>query len=140
MPSLKRKVPHDPPRTSLLPHRPSPRGVPPVSRAEIFAEVEAERQRQHAKWGVQDLPSVPSLRRFKTRDAACIMLGIPTEEGAKFLCNEALRLGHCTYAHIVVEELSEAVSAPNDATRRGELVQLAACVVQWIEAIDRRAQ
>lgn len=62
---------------------------------------------------------------------------IPTEARAKFLCQTAEARGTCSFTAIVVEELAEAVAKYRDVeAMRVELVQLAACVVKWIEAID----
>lgn len=111
----------------------------------VLGQVRAERGRQDAKWGVQDHPSVDPV--LMQRDGGCepermaSEYEIPTEPRAKALCEMAARAGRCTFAHIAVEELAEAVAAATaagEASCRAELVQLAAVVVAWIEAIDRR--
>lgn len=95
---------------------------------------------------MQDHPSVVGyMPGWKDTDeyqavARSIIYRIPTEELAKDLCEEAARVGVTTWAHIAVEELSEAVSAPNDTERRKELIQLAAVVVSWIECLDRNGR
>jgi hypothetical protein len=112
------------------------------SRTGIFGEVELERMRQDAKWGVQDHKSAdPALLYDPAR--MCEEYEIPGEARAKFLCQTHAKRGDISWPYIAVEELSEAVSAftvEEDATGRGELVQLAAVIVAWIECIDRRAK
>lgn len=110
--------------------------------AGVFAEIASERKRQDAKWGVQNHPSVDAVLEGRvggcSPDRMCEHYEIPSEARAKFMCQNAALHGECTFTHIAVEELSEAVSAENDIDRRVELVQLAAVIVQWIQAIDRR--
>lgn len=109
----------------------------------ILAEVAGERARQVAKWGRQDIPSVDAA--LSARDGGCEAermaseYEIPGEHRAKFLCENAFAMARGTFAHIAIEEVSEAVCAPDDQARRAELVQCAAVFVAWIEAIDRRA-
>lgn len=133
-------------------------------RAPIYARIEAERGRQDAKWGEQNHPDVDRVltdRKGSTRiDGAGVHrwpdgcdpermaeeYGIPAEWRAKANCNGAAKLGQCTWAHIAVEEMAEAVHAATLAQQgRGpeedvdaELVQLAAVVTAWIEARARR--
>lgn len=111
----------------------------------VLVEVEQERFRQHAKWGQQDHPSFD--QELLSRPGGCTPVRmsehyeIPSEARGKFLCDEAARRGQLTYAAIAIEELSEVVgscNAPERATR-SELVQTAAVLVAWIEAIDRRS-
>ena len=111
----------------------------------VLHEVAAERVRQNAKWGEQNHPSVdPTLMgRHDGCDAQRMAeeYEIPTATRAKFLCQNAAQIGECTWAHIAVEELCEAVEAgvESDAACRAELVQTAAVLVAWIERIDRAA-
>jgi hypothetical protein len=107
----------------------------------VLGDISAERVKQDAKWGEQNHPSVDTVLASRVVYDAQRMTEeyeIPSEARAKFLCDENFRRGVGTWAHIAVEELSEAVSAEGDEVRRGELVQLAAVVVAWIECIDRR--
>lgn len=105
-----------------------------MTRADIFAEIEAERARQDAKWGEQNHPSVPqpvfSHVEFDRREDA---------ELARAACDRAAREGRCTWMHIAREEFAEAIAETDAAAQRAELVQLAAVVVAWIECLDRRA-
>lgn len=110
---------------------------------ETVIEVLGEIQSQLERWGVQDHPSVdPIISAWEGSYHAqriCEEYEIPTESRAKFLCEMANSRNELTWSHIAVEELSEVISAPDDATRRGELVQLAAVVLNWIDSIDRNA-
>ena len=129
-------------------------------RWEIFGRVNQERVRQDAKWGEQNHPDVdrvltdrgPSTYRGATHPGGCSPArmaeeyGIPTESRAKANCDGAAEFGHCTWAHIAVEELAEVVHAATLAQQGlgpqsdvdKELIQLAAVVTAWIEARARR--
>lgn len=110
--------------------------------ARVLGEIAAERVRQDAKWG-DDFARIPSLPHAfipGNADIACAVVGLPTESEAKARCERFHRAKDPCFALIAVEELAEAVAAPDDATRRGELVQTAAVIAKWIEAIDRRAE
>jgi hypothetical protein len=102
----------------------------------VLLQIQAERQRQLKKFGPQnDLPSVS----YSGEYGYPARFGMPDERWAKANCDDATQRGELTSAHICVEELSEAIQAKNDADRRVELVQLATCVMAWIERIDRKA-
>ena len=106
----------------------------------ILNEIKTERTRQDEKWGIQHWPSVNQVLIGReggcTPERMCEHFEIPSEDRAKFLCENAFKNNEGTWSNIVVEELSEVVCAPDETTRRTELVQLAACVVAWIEDID----
>jgi hypothetical protein len=55
------------------------------------------------------------------------------------LCDLASQEGRLTHAHILEEEVAEALAETDPAKLREELVQVAAVAVKWIEEIDRRA-
>ncbi len=104
------------------------------NRVKIFNEFSEERTRQHEKFGEQNIPSVtPGLSPKELAER----YEIPTEERAKKTYKHYEDKGEQTYADIVIEELAEVIYAPNEKLRREELVQLGACIVQWIESIDR---
>lgn len=111
----------------------------PGERAGIFAEIDAERRRQDVKWGpVRRQPDVDPVlaARGAPGQRICEEHEIPSEARAKFLCQNAERRGECSFTAIVVEELSEAVEKYSDIpAMRVELIQLAASVVKWIEAV-----
>lgn len=135
--------------------------VPPKCRRRgrvwsVLAEVARERARQDEKWGEQNHPSgSPAPDGVSVDFHVSAIYEICSEIRAKFLCDTAAARGECTFAHIAIEELCEAVTAacdeastldvsymdgPPEAKTRAELVQLAAVVVAWIEAIDRRSK
>lgn len=105
----------------------------------VFADIREERRRQDARWGEQNHSSLPPLEVPFSGDAVCKVLFLPTVKGAKTNVAIDVEAGTLSWAVIATEELCEAVSCADDATRRGELVQLAAVVAAWIECIDRRA-
>lgn len=109
----------------------------------VLAEVAAERARQDARWGEQNHPILGWRHdSLSGPDGACVELGIPPEREARWSCEQAFKLGRGSYAHILVEEVSEAIAAADesDARARAELVQVAAVAVAAVEAIDRRAR
>lgn len=108
----------------------------------VFEAIRKERRQQDKKWGEQNHPSIRPIlanREPFDGDLVCADLGILSEDHAKAVCESHAKHGTITWAHIAIEELSEAVSCADDATRRRELVQLAAVVAAWIECIDRRS-
>jgi hypothetical protein len=132
-------------------------------RWQIFDRVNQERARQDAKWGEQNHPDVDRVltdRKGGTRtdgkgghwpdgcdpQRMAEEYGIPTERCAKVNCDEAAKIGQCTWAHIAVEELAEVVHAATLAQQGlgpqedvdKELIQLAAVITAWIEARARR--
>lgn len=111
----------------------------------VLDEIAAERGRQEAKWGEQNHPSLCQvlLRRVGgcSADRMAEEYEIPTESRAKQLIDTAVDRGECTYAHILLEEVCEAVACLDDERRiREELVQVAAVAVAWIQCIDRRIE
>lgn len=117
-------------RKSRRLRRANARAVPSLSA--VLREVRDERFNQDAKWGQQNHPDAPSV-------CACASVGIPTADDARFNCDSESFAGEVTWAHILVEEVSEAVDAARDPEQlRAELVQVAAVVIAWIQAIDRR--
>lgn len=56
-------------------------------------------------------------------------------------CQNAFARGNGSWAHILTEEVAEAIDearANNTAALREELIQVAAMCVAWVEAIDGR--
>lgn len=100
----------------------------------VCAEVMHERERQHAKWGEQNHPSIS--REFT--DYVTRMTRFPIELEARRECNRMTNEGRVTYAHIALEEFAEVIFAVDEKHRKGELIQLAAVCVAWVEAIDRK--
>lgn len=91
-----------------------------------LAEVREERERQDAKWGEQNHPDgtgehYATLARHHRR-----------------LCDEMFAKDRGAWAHILREEVYEALAEDNPVKLRAELIQVAAVAVSWVEAIDRR--
>lgn len=114
-----------------------------MNREKVLDEINTERQRQDAKWGEQNHPDLNMT--LLAREGGCTPARmaehyeIPSAVRATFLCEEMFRRGQGTWAHVLVEEVAEAVGTLGDTKAlREELVQVAAVAVAWIEAIDRR--
>lgn len=90
--------------------------------------VYAERLRQVKKWGIQNHPDGTGRGLYDTR----------TADAARLACDTAFAEGHCTWQHILQEEFFEAIETTNVDDLKKELVQVAAVVVAWVEAINRR--
>ncbi|WNM69000.1 hypothetical protein SEA_TRIBLETROUBLE_59 [Mycobacterium Phage TribleTrouble] len=118
--------------------------------ARVLGLVVEERKRQDAKWGEQNHPNVDRLvldhGEAPTQHSMARFYEVPNAMRAKLLCQMAADRGECTWAHILVEEVAEAIEAATihdlgllvDSLQelRAELVQVAAVAVQWIEKID----
>lgn len=93
-----------------------------------------ERAAQDLKWGQSNHPDLPAGVKHP-----CAFFGIPTADAARLFCETAFRTGTGSNAHILLEEVSEAIEAADDPVHlRAELVQVAAVALKWIEQIDRR--
>ena len=113
----------------------------------IADEVHAEIHRAGVKFGPQyDVPDVDQV--LMTREGGCSDLRmaqeyeIPDASRAKFMTDTAFSRGQGTWAHILVEEISEAVEAATTGTPaalRAELIQVAAVAMRWVDTIDQRA-
>lgn len=108
----------------------------------IYEEIEAEIIRAEKKHGSQiELPSLNPFLINRGYQRMCEELEIPTEDRAKHLCESAFEGDEQSHSVIVLEEFSEAVCCMKDEKlMRGELVQLAAMVVNWIKSIDHRTK
>jgi hypothetical protein len=96
----------------------------------VVREVAQERVAQDAKWGEQNHPDgTPGMWHMVTLDPL----------SRRVACDGAARDGTVTWAHILTEEVAEALAERDPATLRVELLQVAAVAVAWVEAIDRRA-
>lgn len=93
-------------------------------------DVQAEMQRQDEKWGAQ---------RGNPIDVTVLDRNIlPSEEQAKWLVDSAATRGdQVSWSAILLEEICEAYNAPDRGHLREELIQCAAVIGQWVEAIDR---
>ena len=104
----------------------------PESVHRVVADVIAERERQHAKWGEQDHPDGTGPGALADLSYRCT-----TADAAKGQCGRAFAQGTGTYAHIMYEEVCEAFEERDLARLRTELIQVAAVAVAWVEKLDR---
>lgn len=95
----------------------------------VLADITGEREAQHAVWGVQHhLP-----------DGTGPQWLTPAEE-ARRECEQAASTKGLAWRHILCEEVAEALAEDDPVRLRCELVQVAAVVVQWIQALDHRGK
>lgn len=101
----------------------------------IFKQIYKERIKQDSKWGIQNHPII-------NEDEFDLFhnYGIIDEKTAKTYCEDGVKDGDLCWANILVEEVSEALSAPNKENMREELIQCAAVVVAMIESLDRNGK
>jgi hypothetical protein len=97
------------------------------SLAPFVADVDAERQRQLAKWGEQHHPDGTGLNYQRH---------LADEERAA--CDAAFRNGRGTWRHVLAEEVAEAFAEKDPAALRTELLQVAAVCAAWIADLDSR--
>lgn len=93
----------------------------------VLHDIEVERQRQRDTWGTCSYPDGTG-RPWDTERA----------EVAREVCQSNGPVGEHNWRDIVQEEVSEAFAETEPKRLREELVQVAAVVTHWIEAIDRR--
>lgn len=96
----------------------------------VLDEIQDEVNRQILLWG-------------SDRDHADVIddldqYGIIDEYMAKDLCDLAFKEGRGSWGHIFIEEVAEAIGAPTQEHRREELIQVAAVIVTWVKAMDKR--
>lgn len=97
--------------------------------ARILGEIQAERERQDARWGPQNHPD--GTGGIEARRIA---------DDARRNCQAAAERGTVTWLLIDDEEHCEALAESDPVKLRAELVQSAAVKVAWIAAIDRRTE
>lgn len=90
-------------------------------------EIDAERQRQLAKWGDQHHPDGTG-QYPETVDA----------DVARMACQNAAEGGYLDWLHILREEVAEALAESNPNTLRTELIQVAAVCAAWVHDLDSR--
>jgi hypothetical protein len=96
-----------------------------------------ERIKQDAKWGEQNHPIIDNTYTSKSM---YLRYNLPSEEEAKNMCNTYALNKELTWGDIIVEELVEALCAPNKKLMREELIQCAAVIVAMIESLDRNGK
>jgi hypothetical protein len=94
----------------------------------IAEEIDAERQRQLAKFGEQHHPDGTS-DDFTAR---------AMRDSARFLCEAKTKRGALTWVDVLDEEYWEARAERDPAKLRAELIQVAAVCAAWIADIDSR--
>lgn len=98
---------------------------------DVLEEIAKERERQDAKWGVQN-------RRDGTNDS---VYSQKERDNARDVCDRAERLpSKASWLQILREEHLEAAAEVDKDRLRKELIQTAAVCVAWIENIDRGGQ
>lgn len=109
-------------------------------RREILLAAHCERERQDKKWGA-DVGRIPGVgRRHDGSPMTSEDYGLPSEEAAKVREKMWREDGNESLAASAVEELAEAISCGDDEVKmRGEVLQLLALCVKWVEGIDLRA-
>ena len=116
---------------------PDPRLDPTAS---VVVEVLEERERQNAKWGVQDHPNGTGPNKLPMPYSSGQWCASFAAQQLGFITDHAAEQGTVTYLHILREEVFEAFAEDDPAKLRAELIQVAAVAVQWVEAIDRGKQ
>lgn len=111
----------------------------------VLHQIRLERARQDAKWGTNyaDIPDADPVLLNRPGGATPQRLAedveIPTADRAKFIMDKAIADGRPHFSAILVEEVAEAVDAiGDDRVLVGELIQVAAVAVKWIQAIEQR--
>ena len=97
--------------------------------APFVNDVDAERQRQLAKWGEQHHP-----------DGTGSIYHIDQADRVRRKVDEAAAAGQQTWANILAEEVAEAFAESDPTKLRTELLQCAAVIQAWIADIDSREQ
>lgn len=91
----------------------------------VLGHVADERARQHEKWGEQNHPD--GTGAFK-----------PEADRFRALTERMASIGQLCWWHILLEEVYEALAEEDPLLLREELIQSAAVIAAWVEAIDRR--
>lgn len=101
-----------------------------ADRGDLNGQVLEERAAQHAQWGEQNPPNATPFHANH----------FPTAERARDACEAAFDARRGSWAHILVEEVGEALDEARDGNvdkLEAELVQVEAVVRAWREAIRR---
>lgn len=101
----------------------------------VYLEVALERSAQDQKWGQQNHPDLgeAALANQLSREMFSVFA-----DSYKASNDAAVKAGTIDWTGILLEEVYEALAEEDTAKLREELVQSAAVIVAWIEAIDRR--
>lgn len=102
----------------------------------VLAEISAERARQDALWGVQNLPMGTGPNTAPLLPVVNIHAGV-LEKIFRTYADVRAQEGTLTFADVLLEEVFEALAADNLEDVREELVQVAALAVKGVEMLDR---
>src|ERR1051325_10333245 len=94
---------------------------------EIFEDIADERTRQDEKWGPQNHSDGTGDKNYKQ-----------LAESIKQQEQYAAKYSQTTWDLILLEEVFEALAEEDVTKLRTELIESAAVIVAWVEAIDRR--
>src|SRR4051794_18699325 len=103
-----------------------------MSLQDVLAEIAEERARQDARFGEQNHPDGTGAA-YGLRD-----VDVLSADFARQRCDTAFDRGNGSWEHILYEEFCEAMAEDDPPRLRGELLQMAAVAVHWIEALDLR--
>ncbi len=131
--------------------------------SDVLDDIAKERDRQDKKWGKQTHADVD--RDLTHRRGGCDAYRmaeeyeIPSAPRAKNNCETRARQDKCTFGHILVEEVAEAIEAATELqcqlavngdresligdrniALQKELIQVAAVCVQWVEFLRERRE
>lgn len=99
-----------------------------IARQHIFDAIDSERDRQDRLHpGTTHIPDGTGGERLE-------LFLIAARGGYE----RAKAEGRLTHAHILAEEFGEAMVEKDQAKLRTELIEVAACCVKWVEAIEAR--
>jgi hypothetical protein len=104
----------------------------------VLDAIRRRREEQRARWGVQALPdgTGPDTIPFEFYEGVVELLD--ADEllwNAERDCDDAVERGAVTWRHVFVEEVFEVLAARTPTELRGELLDTAGVVVQWLEAL-----
>ncbi|GAA4212953.1 hypothetical protein [Microbispora amethystogenes] len=100
----------------------------PGSLDRALSDVAAERAAQDAMWGIQEHADGTGPTYEREADLA------------KRAVADAAAEGRLTWRQILYEEVLEAFAEDDTDRLRGELIQVAAVAVKWVQDLDRRAR
>ncbi|MGZ0231164.1 hypothetical protein [Streptomyces sp. CPS1] len=92
-------------------------------------EIDAERQRQLAKFGEQHHPDGTAITGDDERAA-----------NARHVCQAMASLDQVSWRDILWEEVAEALAESGPDALRTELIQVAAVCAAWVHDLDTRTQ
>jgi hypothetical protein len=89
-----------------------------------------EVSRNLKRWGIQKHPDVYA--------GGATQYGLPHSDECREACERAADEGCITWAHILVEEVAEALDTKSPAELRAELIQVIAVAMDWVRDLDQR--